>query len=70
MVSVLLRWNSEMIVGFLSDGKHILPTPKKYTAKGLCMHCLRSNSRGKKEPRKKSSSLPSQSLSIGSNLVT
>lgn len=62
MVSVLLRWNPETIIGFLSEGKHIPPTPKKCTAKGPCMPCLHSNPRGKKEPRKKSSSLPSQCL--------
>lgn len=56
----------EMIVGFLSEGKHI---PEQCTATGLCMQCLCSNPRGKKKPRKKSSSLPSQRLSTGSNLV-
>lgn len=70
MVPVLLRWNPGMIVGFLSEEKHIPPTPKKRTGRRLCMLCLRSNPRGKKEPRKKSSSLPSQGQSVGSNLVT
>jgi len=70
IVSVLLRWNPEMIIGFLSEGKHISLTPKNCTAKGLCMHCPHSNPRGKKEPRKKFSSLLSQGLSVGSNRVT
>lgn len=42
----------------LWEGKHIPPT----TAKGLCVHCLCSNSKCKKDPRKKSSSLSSQGL--------
>lgn len=44
----------------LSEEKNITPT----TAKGLCMHSLSSDPKGKNDPRKKSSSLPSQRLSV------